>query len=237
VKAVNVSDANDVRVYENSTIAARLMHIIRREIDSHIGSEYKGYTWSILFPREMGTYGDEPAAPVEVVIVDESGTNGRCIGKVIARNLVTGEDIVYDSANKAAACNGMSAGALKTTFIDKARQANGLSFRSYAAKEVWAPAVYFKFKEVGFVKKGGTYIVSESENGEKVMYESVSEAVEITGIKQWNISQYMNSDKVVDGTTWRSALPEEYTTFVVATLEGGSLAPHGQYRAPASEIK
>lgn len=143
-----------------------------------------------------------------------NGQNGRCNGKVIAHNFSTNEEIVYDSITRAAASHDISPHSLGDNFLDKPRQFKGKHFRSFDATKYWQPPQNLKYNPNTFEKKSGGYIISIDENGKRTMYESIKTAFEYNKIKNWRITQYIDTDKKSAGFLWKKAKPEEYETFV-----------------------
>ena len=219
-KAVRATKGSEVRVFESRVAAAKIMQCSKtRTLSDYIGTskEFMGFVWTDVQVAEYGSWkttGDEPtsdATEPTAVTLEDAGVNGRCNGKIIARDLATGVEVIYDSATRAGAFNNICKHALDLTFVDKPRQVRGKHFRSFTATRYWSPPPYFKFDTSSFERKTNGYVVSVDEGGNIIgMYESVKAAAQLEDIKLWKVQQYINSDKVCHGRLWRSATTEEY---------------------------
>ena len=213
VKAVDTN--GNIHVYDSITAAAKILDLNRRSLSDFVDQNkvYKGFIWSFLPASEWGTWSNNISNNVTNItqeIVPETGTNGRCKGKIIARNLETGEETIYDSVTRAGALNLMSPHALTNSFIDKPRIARGKHFRSFISTQYWSPPTYFRYNPTEFESKTTGYVISIAENDEndKVMYESIKSAHELDGIQLWGIQQYLDSGKPYKGRIWNRIAPE-----------------------------
>ena len=217
VRATNAS-ANEVRIFESRVAAAKILRCNKpRSLTDYIGTgkTFLGFVWTDVSVAEYGTWSASTTSadrtPPTTAAPEDAGINGRCNGKIIARDLTTGVEVLYDSATRAGAFNNISKHSLDDNFIDKPRQVRGKHFRSFTATRYWRPPSYFKFDATLFEKKTNGYVVSVDEvGGITAMYESVKAAAQLEGRKVWSIQQYLNSGKAYNGRVWRSATAEEY---------------------------
>jgi hypothetical protein len=226
-KPVRATSESEVRIFESRIAAAKILRYNRpRMLGDYVGTRrpFLGYVWTDVTISEYGTWSlpeDDPNTSTSTstsiptrVILDDSGINGRCNGKVIARDLTTGVEVIYDSATRAAAFNNICKHSLESNFIDKPRHVRGKHFRSFTATRYWSPPAYFKFDASSFEKKSNGPVVATDEMGEiTVLYESVKVAAQLEGAKRWSVQQYLNSGKPCRGRIWRSATAEEYDTW------------------------
>ena len=219
-KAVRATNGTDVRVFESKVAAAKILRCNEpRTLADHVGARkaFLGFVWTDVPVAEYGTWSTCACAPANLptsVSPEDAGVNGRCNGKIIARDLATGVEVVYDNSTRAGAFNNICKHSLVESFIDKPRQMRGKHFRSFTATRYWHPPVFLKYDATSFVKKTLGYIVSTNEVGcITSMYESIKSAAQLEGKKVWSIQQYVNSGKACHGRQWRSASVEEYDTW------------------------
>ena len=248
IKAENITIPDDVKVYESITTAARIMDINRKTLTDHIlkrkglNNIYKGYRWSMLLDQDYGSWSNQvilasASLPAVTALTteekegqddeeeEEDGQNGRCNGKVIARNLKTGKEIVFPSTTKAGGKLNISAGSLRDNYINKPRQVRGYQVRTFKAKTRWQPPDYFLYDDTSFEAKSNGYIIAEKD-GVREMYESIIAAVKLmikNGVigegdengARAGISRSMNyPDKKYAERIWRAATKEESDVFV-----------------------
>lgn len=216
---VRATSAAEVCVYESQAAACKVLRLTSpRNLSDYIrsGRVYLGFIWTeVLDTRtDYGTWSNkEVADPLPVptpVVTEDTGANGSCHGKIIARNIATGQDITYKCLAKAAGSNGICAHALKGN-LNQPRQVRGQVFRTFTATRVWTPPPYFRFNATTFEKKTNGFVISTSVNGgEKLMYESAKAAAELLNIKLWRVQQYINYGKVQCGVVWRSAVEADW---------------------------
>jgi hypothetical protein len=220
IKAFN---DNETRIYESITSAARYLDINRRSLTDFVGNVkyFHGFLWTELPFTQWGTwYTDEqepPKSSTVVSVVSNNGINGRCNGKIISRDLVTGNEVIYESNSKAAASHGMSPHALRN-YIDKPRHAFGKHFRSFNATRYWTPPINFKYNAETCEIKSNGYIISIDETGKQILYESVNAAVKIENIPKWTITQFKDTGKTHDHRTWKTAALEDYDIFTTISV-------------------
>jgi hypothetical protein len=226
IKAVNENDSDDVRVYESVVAAAIFSNIEPRTLNSFVNHNlpYKGYFWTDIPIQEWGTWSrDDNGQPVNITSkviprtaeLADTGKDGRCNGRIISRDLQTGEETVHDSVSRAAACEDMSSHALRDNFLDKARHVRGKHYRSWDAKKYWQPPAYFRYNPSSFEKKTGGYVISEDKDGNKSLYESAKVACDLENLTQGSLKSYIgHPEKELQGKTWRKALDPEVETWV-----------------------
>lgn len=133
--------------------------------------------------------------------------NGRCNGKVISRDLVTGEEKVYDSVNSVK--SSIEGKAFKSKILDQKRQVDGKHWRSFG-QPYWIPPMKFNYVE-GFAKNFKGYIVAtSSETKENVLYESPVEAAKYN---KWNDTVRRKITEII-----RKSSKEIYKGFIWSRL-------------------
>lgn len=157
------------------------------------------------------------------------GGNGRCHGKVVQRDIATGEEVVLKSASYAARMNSTSDSVvtpkmMKDEIVDKTRPANGRTFRSLEATQRWDPPSYYKRDPRHVTEnwpnsskngKAQPWIVSTKENGDVIaLYETKLAAARIESVPYDAIKTACDAGVVKYGRLWRSARPDEYGRFV-----------------------
>ena len=234
IQAVNTEDDKDVRIYGSCESAADMLQLDRRTLNTHVHNNgvFGGFRWSFLPTEQSGQWSngarvstetigseieaEEAADEVEASGEEEvaSGKDGRCDGKVIARNLRTGEEVTYRSINAAGQIIGVCARSLSKSFLNQAKQVKGIHLRSYDSKRYWQPPANFRYDPETWQKKSGGYIVSESVDGERCLYESVTAAADMGVIERWRLQDIKDKGTEWEGRVWRSATPDEVETWV-----------------------
>ena len=230
VKAIDLK-SNEILIFESTTAAAKFLNLNRRTLSDFVKNEteYKGYHWSPLPSTEYGAFAfantilNELYTPIPInsssVLQEDKenddGKNNRCHGKIIVRDLSTGQEEIYDSINRAAAFFNICGKALSKTYIDKPRQALGKHFRTFNAKQFWNPPSYFKYDPNIIVKKVDEYVISIAENddNDKILYEGIKSAHEIDNISTDGIQQYLDSGKPYKGRIWKRFSMEYVNSF------------------------
>lgn len=233
VTATQTGIQRHVRCFESITAAANILKINRRVLNDCIDKdvEFAGYTWKSVPSRNWGTWHDATApniaSPRDNAVGrslahqmcykpnGKNGKDGRSNGKIIARDIKTGDEILYDSLTKAASALDCSAHALLESFLDKPRQAKGFCLRANTSSKCWQPPPYFKCEDNSIEHGRKGYIVRECiKTNEITLYESFNAASRIEGISKWGIASNFDKGNVYKDCIWRSARPEEYETFV-----------------------
>ncbi len=215
IRATSLS-TDEVRVYESYSAAAAAFACGRRELNTIVlqNKEYLGFKWSILPQGEWGTWEN-----TSVEEQQETGVTGRCLGKVIARDLRNGVDVEYSSSTVAAAKFGIAPQALRTTFLDRQRQLNGYHFRK-PGSPIWTPPenlVYDLTKRVqtfkGYVKG-----VCCDNATDVVFHESLQEAVRYLGgnLSLKSMSRCIEVGEPLRGRIWTKVPNEEVGTMTPA---------------------
>ncbi len=215
IRATSLS-TDEVRVYESYSAAAAAFACGRRELNTIVlqNKEYLGFKWSILPQGEWGTWEN-----TSVEEQQETGVTGRCLGKVIARDLRNGVDVEYSSSTVAAAKFGIAPQALRTTFLDRQRQLNGYHFRK-PGSPIWTPPenlVYDLTKRVqtfkGYVKG-----VCCDNATDVVFHESLQEAVRYLGgnLSLKSMSRCIEVGEPLRGRIWTMVPNEEVGTMTPA---------------------
>jgi hypothetical protein len=237
VTATQTGIQRHVRCFESITAAANILKINRRVLNDCIDKdvEFAGYTWKSVPSRNWGTWHDatvpNTTSPRDNAVGpssahqmfskpkqkngNASGQDGRCKGKVIARDIKTGDEIIYDSLTKAASALDCSAHALSESFLDKPRQAKGVCLRASTSSKYWQPPPYFKCEDNSIEHGRKGYVIRQcTKTNEITLYESFNAASRIEGISKWGIASNFDTGNVYKDSIWRSARPEEYETFV-----------------------
>ncbi len=237
--AASYKGINRIRCFESISSAAKILKVDRRTLNEVVDKdiEFAGCVWKSVPSRNWGTWHDAPTvgtdlqneaqqdtvAPSSILLQSKpkgqkknvSGQDGRCNGKIIARNIKTGHEIIYDSLTKAASALDCSAHALAESFLDKPRQAKGFTLRAILSSKYWQPPTYFKYEEDSIEHGRKGYLIRQCmKTNEITLYESFGAASRIEGISKWGIASNFDSGNVYKDFIWRSARPEEYETFV-----------------------
>jgi hypothetical protein len=150
-----------------------------------------------------------------------SGANGRCYGRLVARNIKTCIDEIFENAGSVQRRFHISPNALRETYIDKPRQVYGYHFRSFASGRVWVPPKTLIYNSTVWDKSKQGYIVKVCIHTNKVvaLYESLKaagEEIDLPNARKHsqNISYRLEKKIEYMGYIWRRATLEEYNTFV-----------------------
>lgn len=221
-------DSTGQVVFENKAIAARLLNLSYTIIDNAVGTDklVGGKVWSFLTESESTTFVDEvdTSSPRATFMNGpDNGANGRAHGKIVARDISSGEETTYDSKNDAASMLGLRGEQIGER-LDKPMHALGLVFRRFDSTMRWDPPYSFKFrttdekgKPIKFENRSSpdSYVVSLDDAGNVTgLYENKVAAAQLTGISRSSINNLTDTPQTVKGTKWRSAVPEDYMTFV-----------------------
>jgi hypothetical protein len=209
---------NQRKIFESITAAARIMNLDRRKLSDIVAHqrEYGGYVWSTLDMEKCGTMIEDADAPVPVPNAAlDAGISLRCAGRVIARDLATGAEKVYDSVTRAAAMSGMSALTMREQLLDKPRQGFGRVFRSFVSTTRWEPPENLVFDPKKYVKTSG-YVKSVDKDGNVKLYESIWEATSILGLHKSAVQQCIDTGKVSSklGLLWYRAEEKDFMNMV-----------------------
>jgi hypothetical protein len=217
IKCVSKQDPSDIKFYEGIEGASQFTSLTREVISDHIGKgkPHEGMLWYDAVFTDYGNsweYGPSEYA-IATTALPDNGVNGRCKGKIIARHLQTGEEIIYGSATRAAANFAVSAHALEETYINKARQMKGYHFRKFDEKRFWNPPAYFKYDSVNMVKFE-SYIICIDADGNRSMYETMKSAAKHENISISSISKDIDTEMMCKGKYFKRATTEEYEVWV-----------------------
>ena len=234
----NGSDGDRV-IYESCQMAARANSEDERRLNGHVrgGETHNGITWRKVEYENAGRWSDEPPMPEEedgtyvppklvsapAARIAASGANGRTYGRIIARDLSTGIDVIYANADRVRDRFNVSPNALRETYIDKPRQIYGHHLRSFASGRVWHPPATFVYDKEKWERSKQGYIVgvNPSDGTTYVMYESLSAAGDALSVAMGtdarkisqNISYKLGKNVDYNGFFWRKANPEDYELF------------------------
>jgi hypothetical protein len=221
-------DSTGQIVFENKAVAARLLNFSYDSLDNAVGLTklVGGRVWSFLTESESSTFVDEvdKSSPRATFMRGpDNGANGRTHGKIVARDIATGVETPYDSKNDAATMLGLR-GEQIAERLDKPMRALGLVFRRFDATQRWEPPASFKYRTadekgspIKFENRSSpdSYVVSIDEAGNVTgLYENKVAAAQLTGISRSSINNLTDTPQTVKGMKWRSAVPEDYMTFV-----------------------
>jgi hypothetical protein len=230
-----VSSDGVTRVYENPTVAALHQGVIARSVtqSANDGKPYNGVQWSWVQDSELDKTGyNVPTGHLVTVVTlpaKSAGGNGRCHGKVIQRDILTGEEVVHKSASYAARMNSRTDSVvtpkmMKDELVDKTRPANGRTFRSLEATLRWDPPTYYKRDPSNVTEnwpnsskngKAQPWIVATDADGKVLaLYETKLAASRIEGVPYDTIKTACDSGVLRHGRLWRSATQDEYGRFV-----------------------
>jgi flagellar basal body rod protein FlgC len=220
----------ETRVFESIHVAAALMQLDERRLANTVrgASTHNGIAWSRLEHADAGRWSDAPPSPSTEAeddpyvpptnaaegaqLLQASGANARCYGKLIARNLASGEETVYDSANRLASVLTISPHALRDTYIDQPRQVQGLHVRSIDATRRWQPPASLVYDPTTYERSKRGYVVCTLPNGVVEMYESQGAAKRLLAVeKVWQLEGRIDTGRPCDdGRLWRHAIATEF---------------------------
>lgn len=194
---------------DNMTVASILFSVQLRSMRDWLndGKVHMGYVWSMVHPDEAGTWHTDPSTwspPADIIGISMgggSGRNGRCQGKVIARNVITGEEVTYNSILHASKVLGVCPHALQSAYLDKPRQLRGKHLRTFDATTYWQPPTNLIFDDATVIQTEG-YVLTAGPNGDDpVLYEGLKVALIANGLPQW-MGQRLNTSKDINGRYW-----------------------------------
>lgn len=221
-------DSTGQVVFENKAVAARLLNLSYNSIDNAVGTNkcVGERVWSFLTESESSAFVDEVDTSLPRATFmngPDNGANGRTHGRIVVRDISTGEETSYESKNDAATMLGLRGEQIGER-LDKPMRALGLVFRRFDATERWDPPASFKFrtldekgKPLKFENRSSpdSYVVSMDDAGNVTgLYENKVAAAQLTGISRSSINNLTDTPQTVKGMKWRSAVPEDYMTFV-----------------------
>jgi hypothetical protein len=221
-------DSTGQIVFENKAVAARLLNLAYNSIDNAVGTNkcVGERVWSFLTESESSAFVDEvdTSSPRATFMNGpDNGANGRTHGRIVVRDISTGVETSYESKNDAATMLGLRGEQIGER-LDKPMRALGLVFRRFDATERWEPPSIFKFrttdekgKPIKFENRSSpdSYVVSMDDTGNVTgLYENKVAAAQLTGISRSSINNLTDTPQTVKGMKWRSAVPEDYMTFV-----------------------
>ena len=124
-----------------------------------------------------------------------NGKDKRCNGKIVSRNLKTGEETVYDSLEQAAKYSGTSTNCLKKSLLDKPRQSNGCHWRKYGNK-YWIPPANLVYNE-GKYKASKNYVIAIRPNHDDFkVFESNTYAAEILNVAPRKLLDFQDKGRI-----------------------------------------
>lgn len=145
-------------------------------------------------------------------IEDAVALDARSKGKVVSTDIVTFEQVTYDSCEEAArSCNATPA-ALRGTYLNQPRQLKGKHW-STPGRPYWITPAGFEFNPERIeTKKVNGYIKAQNENEIRV-FESKTAAAEILDICRRTLTDAVDSDdvdKTYKGFKWTTMSPQEW---------------------------
>lgn len=232
----------DVKVYEDPTIAATMNGLIARNITraADLRKQLDGVTWSWVQQDELTVTTNDISdvlGRTSIIELPKNGADGRCRGKIIERDITTGEEKVHDSAYLAACRNSttkeqgcrtdLNQKMMSDHLVDKMRPANGKVFRSYGATMRWQPPSYYVRNEKNITENwpnssntisGLPWIVCTDESGKVLgLYETKKTAYKITDVSNDQLKRVFGNGILLKGKYWRYATKEECGVWVPCT--------------------
>jgi hypothetical protein len=120
---------------------------------------------------------------------------------VISRDIVTGEEVLYDSTQSVANALALTEGTFKRTFLDKPRQLFGRHWR-YEGNPFWRPPSGFVFDNTSYVKNRYMYITATNYMHNTSVYENATEASKILFTLPQNIQRAVSRVGLFGGYRW-----------------------------------
>lgn len=171
---------------------------------------------------ELGIHVDGvhvPPPTATPIIVRDTGMVGESVpvaadpprtrshGAVIARDLVTGAEETFASAEEAARLAKMASSCLRTTYLDQPRQVGGRHYRT-PGKPHWVPPDNYVIC-AGYVEKGRPVPVIARSATETRVYESKSAVARVMGLHRRTLHDHMNKDTEYGGFKWSEVLHDD----------------------------
>ena len=128
--------------------------------------------------------------------------NGRSKGKIISRDLKTGEEVIYNNKNKCP----IDSNLLKKSLLDKPKQAYGKHWRTFG-KPYWIPPQSLVYDDNTYESSKGYIRSYNAQTGEIRIYESTVSASKFLGVSRRRINTLILENRTDEnGLSW-SRLP------------------------------
>lgn len=152
-------------------------------------------------------------------------------GPVIARNVDSGEQVLFPNRQSAASDAGIMANALKVTYVDKPRQLKGIHYRT-AGHKLWKPSPLLQFDRTVVETAAANYITAADANGNvQEVYESRNAAAKLLGLSSGQVVQLgaaIRERSSFRGRVWREAdEPDTCGTWHDDDMDDHSQLPRG----------
>ena len=252
IRYIKRTENADVKVYENPTIAAQVHGQIAKNI-THSAEQKKpinGVVWSWVPQHELTVTTNDVGQVVgrtTIIEIPKNGADGRCHGKIICRDIITGVEETYVSAYDAACKNSRSKEdgcrtdltqkMVSDHLLDKMRPANGKVFRSFDATMRWQPPSYYVRNPKNVTEiwpnscntaSGLPWIVSTDESGKVLgLYETKKTAYEVADISRDQLKKIFDNGILMKGKFWRFATKEECGDWIPCTPHADLISAGG----------
>lgn len=178
VKSINQSDGT-VQYFENKQEAVVILcyktknkGYIRDYINKEKVDPY-GRKWYDCDPNSVGDMVERRSSFQQTSVKVVPKVDERSRGRVIARNIETGEERDFGSYTAAADCFKINRKKMVDDIIDQMRQAFGYTFRFVDTRTRWQPPEYFKYDKSSYEMKTESLIVQKDRDGNILgLYES-----------------------------------------------------------------
>lgn len=209
-------------IYEGYQSAQKYTKIHPYTIRLHVKNKapYKNILWSILPFSEYGKWIDDTMNEIESVIKIENTSdtlkkNSTHYGKIIALNLKTNEEFIYDSLKQFSNIVDVSSVTLLSSFVNKPRQVKGYHIRFENNGLKWTPPSNLIYDDKTFQRLKSLYIVSINsiDETDQKIYESQTSACKILNFKEHSLKYPLKYGSIFHNCYWK------YVTELVGTLE------------------
>lgn len=216
VKSVDESDGK-VQYFENKREAVLTLRYktsdlgyLRAFINKEKVDPY-GRKWYICDPSSVGEMVERSSLFLQTSSKLESKVDERTRGRVIARDIETGEERDFGSCTAAADYFKIHRKKMVDDIVDQMRQAYGHVFRFVTTRKRWDPPEYFKYDKNSYEFKTERFVVQKDREGNILgLFESQKAAADILGEFSKKIGDHLRaqrSDK--HGRTFHNAAIEE----------------------------
>lgn len=122
---------------------------------------------------------------------------------VISRDIITGEEVLYESVQSAASSLALTTRTFKRTFLDKPRQLYGRHWR-YDGNPFWSPPSGLVFDNTAYIKNAPLYVTAKPTSNTNVtlVYETATEASKFRLTRPHNIHRAVSTQGLFGGHRW-----------------------------------
>ena len=235
IKGIDQKDGS-VQYFENKAEAALILgykrdaRYIRDFVDKDKADAY-GRRWVSCDPSTVGEMVEGKRGFVSTSSCVPSKADARSRGRVVARDIETGEERQFGSSAAAADFFKVNRKVMINDIVDNMRQARGHTFRYADSGRYWEPPPYFKYDKNTYETKLQGFVVQEDRGGQILgLYESQTAASRFLDIPRVTIGDRIRARRAgEDGASFRDARDSECGRWVEtgAPAEAEERPPEG----------